>query len=478
VDSEQTVPTPSDADGIRENGAQPTDIPVGGSPSPADDLQIDLTASCNDGDAPVVAYQITGEIEQGSEATLAWIKEDGTEGVVRSLPNQPLSGELLWPGTEIDTDGNATDWPGWTFDGTEWQQVDDGLRPLMRIRAEVGTRSAEAVVSYPSTDCNPPGTPEQPLLSLAKSITLIGDTNSDQRINPGERVRYTLLIRNSGAGVAPDVRLEDGLIELNGTLVAGTATTSRGAIEEFGPGLAVNIGDLPPGVVTVRFDVLAGQPGALANTATAEDADGNSASDSVSEEIVVFEPFDPPVGIKVVNAAGLPELEWTMVWLNPNDVYVSPIRVVDPIPANSEFVSGSLDCIANGASSETRCEFDADQNEILFEGFIAPDPGATGLEDSSNAVVIRFRVTVQNLAQQVVNQGFAQWDDNGDGALDPDQDPQPTGDPDSSDEDAPTAWPGLPPTAVPTLSEWALLLLMVAIAGLAARRLRAAKGAR
>jgi len=475
VDSEQTVPTPSDADGIRENGAQPTDVPVGGSPSPADDLQISLTASCNDGDAPVVAYEITGEVEQGSEAMLSWIKEDGTGEVVQVLSNEPLTGELLWPGAEIDTDGNATNWPGWDFDGSNWAQVDDGLRPLMRIRAAIDGRSAEAVVSYPSTDCNPPGASPEPLLSLAKSIALIGDTNSDQEINPGERVRYTLLIRNSGSGVARDVRVEDDLSGLNGTPVLGTATTSQGVIEAFGSGLVVNVGDLAPGVVTVRFDVTAGDPGALENTATAEDADGNSGSDAVSEEIVVFEPFDPPTGRKVVNAAGLPELEWTMVWLNPDQVYVSPIRVVDPIPANSDFVPGSLDCIANGASSETRCEFDAARNEVVFEGFIAPDPGATGLEDSSNAIVIRFRVTVQNLAQEVVNQGFAQWDEDGDGALDPDQ--KPTGDPDSSDEDGPTGWPGLPPnpTPVPTLSEWVVLLLMLALAGLAIRHLRRLK---
>ncbi len=33
VDSEQTVPTPTDADGVRDNGFQPTDIPVGGQPA-------------------------------------------------------------------------------------------------------------------------------------------------------------------------------------------------------------------------------------------------------------------------------------------------------------------------------------------------------------------------------------------------------------------------------------------------------------
>ena len=59
VDSEETVPTPTDADGVPGNGAQPTLITVGGTPTPAAALYAEkLVALQADNDA-------SGTITQG-----------------------------------------------------------------------------------------------------------------------------------------------------------------------------------------------------------------------------------------------------------------------------------------------------------------------------------------------------------------------------------------------------------------------------
>jgi len=87
----------------------------------------------------------------------------------------------------------------------------------------------------------------------------------------------------------------------------------------------------------------------------------------------------------------------------------------DPIPANSTYVAGSLTCDATGASTTTRCVYDSTHNEIVWEGTIAPDPGATNADEAQNEVVITFSTTTTG---QSVNTACAQWDENGDGLVD------------------------------------------------------------
>ena len=268
----------------------------------------------------------------------------------------------------------------------------------------------------------PGGETGQPSLALDKQVELIDDTNSDDQVNPGETVRFTLRVRNTGSAVAEDVRLTDNLSDLIGTLVPGSVQTSQGSVVRQTPELEVNLGNLAAGAsASVSFRVVADEPGDLSNQAAARDSDVNTANDSATVPVVVFEPFDPPTGRKLLNDEGVPELEWTMIWLNPNETFVSPLRVVDPIPANSSFVEGSLDCIANGVSETTRCTFDSDSDEVVFEGLIGPDPGAENEADADNAVIIVFRVEIDNQRRAVRNQASAQWDEDGDGSVDSNQ---------------------------------------------------------
>jgi uncharacterized repeat protein (TIGR01451 family) len=83
--------------------------------------------------------------------------------------------------------------------------------------------------------------------------------------------------------------------------------------------------------------------------------------------------FDPPSGEKTVNAAGLPVLQWSMVWINDTNILAINARAVDELPEGTTFddtgissgypmpggvlPTGSTDtgvtCVAPGSTSTT-----------------------------------------------------------------------------------------------------------------------------
>ncbi|MFF2274849.1 hypothetical protein [Agromyces sp. NPDC058126] len=94
-----------------------------------------------------------------------------------------ISGQQLWPGAEVDADGNPTDWPGWTLlpDGT-W--ILDPSAPFYDLRAEAvveirinPSNDADVVYPPPTPNCNaapdqpspPPSTPSSTPAGLAES---------------------------------------------------------------------------------------------------------------------------------------------------------------------------------------------------------------------------------------------------------------------------------------------------------------------
>jgi uncharacterized repeat protein (TIGR01451 family) len=87
--------------------------------------------------------------------------------------------------------------------------------------------------------------------------------------------------------------------------------------------------------------------------------------------------FDPPLGRKIVNPAGLPELEWRMVWINGGNITAMAVRITDTVPAGTTYVPGSLTCEPRGDSTLERCEFDVAANQVVYEGNMTPNLGAT-----------------------------------------------------------------------------------------------------
>lgn len=231
------------------------------------------------------------------------------------------------------------------------------------------------------------------------------------------------------------------------------------------------------GIISAPFILGASLP--QGETVTGSTNGGHAAAGDASDSLVVdfgfnlnsapLAPFDPPYGKKVVNSGGIPELEWTMVWINPNVNASVPLQVIDPVPVGSTYVAASLTCEARGSSSQTLCTYDAINNRVVFEGVIGPDgPAATDETTASNEVVIRFRVQVNAGVHAVNNQATANWDPDGDGTLD--GPPISTDNPDTGAPGDPTGW--AQPVSIPTLSEWGMILLTLFAAMLAWPALR------
>ena len=131
--------------------------------------------------------------------------------------------------------------------------------------------------------------------------------------------------------------------------------------------------------------------------------------------------FDPPIGIKVLSATGLPELEWQMTWINNANAAAINVQITDPIPAGTTYVAtpppnGSVSCVANGLSTTTACKYDP-VKRILWQGSIASDLGVTDPKIAKNSVVITFSVTVLNGVNNVNNQASSITDTTGNGTF-------------------------------------------------------------
>jgi VCBS repeat-containing protein len=201
------------------------------------------------------------------------------------------------------------------------------------------------------------------------------------------------------------------------------------------------------------------------DTFTYEISDGHGGTDTATVTVNVgtgtAHVFDPPSATKVANAGGWPEIEWKMVWINDGNATAQRVLVEDPIDANVTYINGSLSCTAQGSSTTIRCEYDSVRNMVVWEGDIAPDPGATDEASAANEVVIVFRTTVHDGVTGVENQATGYWDRDGDGDIDSNDRTESvvTDDPATGSVRDSTKVNHV--TTVPTLSEWGIIILSI-----------------
>jgi LPXTG-site transpeptidase (sortase) family protein len=214
-------------------------------------------------------------------------------------------------------------------------------------------------------------------------------------------------------------------------------------------GVAVNLGEITatvitpasnPGVTlnttTGSVDVAAGTPAGIYTIEYEICENLNPTNCDMAIITVAVEAasiFDPPSAIKTFNAAGLPELEFRMVWINSGNATAIAVQVTDNIPTGTTYVPGSITCEPRGSSSNAAvvssplsaaavpnsfCGFDAVNNRIQWQGNIGPDDGNFTEDTAANEVVITFRVTVNGGVNQVLNQSFSRTDVDADGDFD------------------------------------------------------------
>ncbi len=463
VDSDQSVPEPTDADGIDGNGDQPTDISVGASAGPG--LRAEkAVALTND-----VIDPTDGTINVGDEVTYT-IRLINTGG--QELENVDFIDDIP-TGVEISSVSNAN----WTQPSNRvtahFDSIPVGEVQIITITATVqstglvtnqGMVTADQVPETltdgntdPMDGAQPTvfqvvgqGSEGSPDLVLTKQIQLTGDTNNDGFLNPGESFRYALVFSNRGSASATGVRLSDPVPE-HLSVIPGSVHTSQGAVVSESP-VDINLGTLAAGEsATISFEATvdpATAPGTqISNQATgSEDGgttvfsddpgvdDGRDCSASASNcgdgdtgnddptDITVSgaHVFDPPSVVKIGTYEGNAVVSWRQVWINDGNIDANRVRIIDPIPSGTTYIDGSLSCVATGSSSTQRCLYDVANNQVVWEGVIGADQGASNEEDAQNEVVIVFQTRFNNNIMSAQNQTRGYWDADGDGFIEDD----------------------------------------------------------
>lgn len=285
VDSDSTVPEPTDADGNDANGDQPTDIAVQGLPPTIGLGQLyapKRVALLQDADA-------SGTVTQGDRmrytlelrnrgaipltgVSLADVIPAGLAYVAGSAT--ATAGTVAVAGSAVNWSGVGTLAPGAavtaTFDVTivavtppQQAYVNQGTA----VSAETGAVRTDG--NGDPSDGNSPtvfvavgaGGTAAPVLDVQKRWTVLTDTPPLGVSSPGDTIRYTITVVNTGSGPAANVRLTDPVPVCTGALnpctafVAGSLVTSQGAIVSSNP-VDVNLGPLGIGqAATVSFAV-------------------------------------------------------------------------------------------------------------------------------------------------------------------------------------------------------------------------------
>jgi hypothetical protein len=99
-------------------------------------------------DTPYISYTVTAVNFVPQNDVTITIRKFADNSLVEVKTNQPFTGSFLYSGAVVDAQGNPIDWPGWELINDEWVQVDDGLRPYLKVSFSVNP-TAEVDVDYP-----------------------------------------------------------------------------------------------------------------------------------------------------------------------------------------------------------------------------------------------------------------------------------------------------------------------------------------
>jgi uncharacterized repeat protein (TIGR01451 family) len=295
------------------------------------------------------------------------------------------------------------------------------------VLSNEGSVDSDQTVPRPTDGDGNPGNGDQPTtivvngvpaLAVTKAQSFPNDSNLDGQLNPGETIRYTLVVTSTGTSQAGNVVFTDP-VPPNTTVLSVTSTV--GTVTSIAPP-TVNLGNMVPGATaTITIDVRINPvavPGTLIVNQGSVTAQGlpSVPSNPVSAPVAAFPTLQGPNGRKTVLFIPPNILEWRMVWINSNNIYPLAVRVRDPMPAGVTYVPGSLTCAPQGSSILAGCVFDGIANTAIVDATLGPDNGRFNETLAANELVITFRTTL-NTTQPVSNFAVAYWDANGNGTV-------------------------------------------------------------
>ena len=264
-------------------------------------------------------------------------------------------------------------------------------------------------------------------LSLGKTVN-----NASPKI--GDAIIFTITITNNSLTTDATNVVVDDVLPVG--LTFNSATPSIGSFSNVTGDWTIAILAANTSA-TLLLNVTVTQIGVITNTAEIvasdqPDPDSTPNNHNPNEDdqasVNIGSLFDPPSGIKTFSAAGLPQLEFRLVWINSGNTTAINIQATDDIPTGTTYVNGSLTCVLQGSSTNAAaataplntalansfCAFDPVNNRVQWQGSIGPDNGNFTEATAANEIVLTFRVTVNNGVNQVLNIGLSRTDANGD----------------------------------------------------------------
>ncbi|MBI4918051.1 MAG: DUF11 domain-containing protein, partial [Acidobacteria bacterium] len=273
--------TITDADG--DTSASTLTITVTGAPNiaatKADALQIDADASTDatPGDTLRYTVVITNSGNQDAAAvlftdlvadtTLAFVSGSVTTtlGAVTTGNTGGDTTVLVTLGTLVGGGGSATI----TFDVTIDTPLPLGVTVVANQGTVSGTNFPDRPTDDPGTGAGPDPTvtpvTASPIITSTKSDSLQVDADGSGNVSPGDTVRYTVVVSNTGNQEATSVQFADPVADANYAFLVGSVTKSQGSVTTGNTAgdttVLVNLGSVGAGSnATVTFDVVIDTP--------------------------------------------------------------------------------------------------------------------------------------------------------------------------------------------------------------------------
>jgi LPXTG-site transpeptidase (sortase) family protein len=313
------------------------------------------------------------------------------------------------------------------------------------------------------------GADQQPLIGIAKELVGI------ETVSVGTYdLTFNVLVRNYGNVTLHDVNVTDSLtdtfavpvgheetmfsvLSIDGTLAVNSGYNGVSDTELLDDGVTLAPG--AEGTVTIVVRVVPTRnyfensavasgvsPTDETTTDTSQngenpdfDGDGDVLDDNVPTPFNFGSKiFDPPTGIKTVDASGRPQFAWTMVWINNSNIVGLQAVVHDPIPDGTTYIAtgapsgydvpltapgGStnvgVSCTSSTETVTELCYYEGPtpaylNGRIIWEGTIGPDFMITDPLLATNALTITFNVQAATGVQRLYNRATIDTDLNGD----------------------------------------------------------------
>jgi uncharacterized repeat protein (TIGR01451 family) len=313
------------------------------------------------------------------------------------------------------------------------------------VTATSGTITNSASVSAaegdPNSANNSASSSGVSVTPLSADLSIVKTTPSTSA-KPGENITYTITVSNAGPNAATSVVVSD---TLPAGLSFGSATPSQGTCNAASP-VSCNLGTINSGAsATITLvTVVTATSGTITNSASVSAAEGdpNSANNSASSSGVSVTPLSADLSIVKTTAATSAvtgdDITYTITVSNAGPDAATSVVVSDTLPAGLSFVSATPSQGTCNATSPVSCTL----------GTINSGASAT---ITLVTTVTATNGTISNTASVASTEA----------------------DPDSADRTSTTApLAVVAATAIPTMSETMLLALMLALAMIAAMKMR------